>query len=545
VQAPFSYQTFCPKEAIMNIPGLETEGAAQQLGTEGVENLVTNAERICAYKRQHIELTNQGHIVGLQGQYQLLAAEESRIEERLQMAPPPGDLRRLRRRAIYYWSITVILTVAGFFATLLSFEPFRLGWKSWLYCSGIAVLTPFLVERLPENKSMEKVVKALTAIAAAAALGSLMFLAVIRGDLLARQIHQDTATAAVIDDSQPQPETQNTFYDSTLVLLRTALFLMAFATELGAGLVLREAWRSTPDSSEDWNKLRYELAEVRQRMVAIACQVTILRNEPGIFVARFWHDFYRAMLSNAVRSAMTKLLILILGLSVLAAKPGHAEDHLSEVVVIDLTQSVAATGPDAKSEFQKNIDGVTRLLSEAPAGSRITVIGITDHSFAQPYILLSARVPGDAGYFGERLAAARNQLVRAWKQRSSNLTPHYQQTDILGALQLANQIFAQQPDAGRRTLVIFSDMRQSTPDLNLEGTKIAPSFAAVVNRCGALPALQNVQGYVLGADGAGKSSAYWQSLQTFWRVYFHNAGAVLQSYSVLRELPQVTQDVTQ
>ena len=240
----------------MNISGLETEGAAQQLGTDGVENLVTNAERICAYKRQHIELTNQGPILSLEGEYQILIAEERRIEERLQMAPPPGDLRRLRRRAIYYWAITVILTVAGFFATLLSFAPFRLGWKSWLYCGGIAVLTPFLVERLLESKNMEKVVRALTAIAAAAALGSLMFLAVIRGDLLARQIHEETAPVTVIDDSPPQPETQHTFYDSTLVLLRTALLLMAFAMELGAGLVLREAWRSTPDSSEDWNKLR-------------------------------------------------------------------------------------------------------------------------------------------------------------------------------------------------------------------------------------------------------------------------------------------------
>jgi hypothetical protein len=529
------------EEATMNITGLEAEGAAQQLGTEGVDNLVTNAERICTFKKQHIELTNQALIVRFQGQYKVLATEEHQLWERLQMAPPPGDLRRLRRRAIYYWSITVMLTVAGFFATLLSFAPFRLGWKSWLYCGGIAVLTPFLVEHLLESKSMEKVVKALTAIAAAAALGSLMLLAVIRGDLLARQIHEDSAPAVVFDDSPPQPATQNTFYDSALVLLRTALLLMAFAMELGAGLVLREAWRSTPDSSEDWNKLRKELAEVRRCMVEIACQVTMLRNEPGIFVARFWFDFYRAMLSNAVRSAITKLLVLILGLFLLAPERAHAEDHLSEVVAIDLTQSVATSGPDSKSEFQKNVDGVTLLLSEVPAGSRITVIGITDHSFAQPYILLSARVPGDSGYFGERLAAARSQLIRAWKLRSSHLAPQFQQTDILGALQLADQILSQEPDAGNKTIVIFSDMRQSTLDLNLEAPKIVPPFATVTKRCGGVPALQNVQGYVLGADGAGKSSAYWQSLQTFWKDYFHNAGAVLKAYSVLRELPQVTQ----
>jgi len=527
----------------MNIPGFTTEEAAQQLGTEGVESLVTNAERICAYKRQQIELANQGPILSLEAEYQILLAEERRIEQRLQMAPPPGDLRRLRRRAIYYWSITVILTVAGFFATMLSFEPFRLGWKSLLYCGGIAVLTPFLVERLLESKSMEKVVKALTAIAAAAALGSLMFLAVIRGDLLARQIHQDTAPSVVLDDAQPQPESNNSFYDSTLDLLRAALLLMALAMELGAGLVLREAWRSTPDSSEDWNKLRNDLVAVRQRMGAIASQAVMLRNEPGIFVARFWDDFYRAMLSNAVRSAMTKLLVLILGLFCLAAGAAHAEDHLAEVVAIDLTQSVAATGPDRKTDFQKNLDGVALLLSEAPAGAHITVIGITDHSFAQPYILLSARIPGDPGYFGERLTAARSQLIRAWKQRSNHLAPQFQQTDILGALQLADLILAQQGDVGHKTLVIFSDMRQSTPDLDLEAPKIVPPFAAVAKRCGAFPALRNVRGYVLGADGAGRSSAYWQSLEAFWKDYLQQAGAILEVYSVLRELPEVSQDM--
>jgi hypothetical protein len=526
----------------MSSPHIDTEVAARQLGADGVENLVTNAERICTYKQQHIELTNQGAIVGMQGQYQMLAAEERRILELLQLAPPPGDQRRLRRRAIYYWSITAILIVAGFFATLLSFAPFRLGWQSWLYCGGIAVLTPFLVERLLESRNLERAVKVLTAIAAAAALGSLMLLALIRGDLLAREIHENSAPATVVDDSQPQPETQDSFYDSTLVLLRAALLLLAFATELGAGLVLREAWRSTPDSSEDWKKLRSELLGTRQRMIEIACQTTMLRNEPAIYAARFWHDFYRALLSNAVRSAMSKLPVVMLGLSLLLIRPVHAESRLSEVVAIDLTQSVAVPGPDGKTEFQKNVDGVTHLLAQAPAGSRITVIGITDHSFAQTYILLSARIPEDAGYFGERLTAARAQLVRAWGERSGHLSAHFHETDILGALQLASEIFDQQSDPGERSLVIFSDMRQSTPELDLETAGMVPTFAIFDKRRVVFPALHNVEVCVLGADGAGRSDAYWQSLREIWAEYFRNAGAALRCYSVLRELPEVTRD---
>ena len=158
-------------------------------------------------------------------------------------------------------------------------------------------------------------------------------------------------------------------------------------------------------------------------------------------------------------------------------------------------------------------------------------------SYAQPYILMQAHVPDDAGYFGERLTATRNQLVRAWKLRSAHLDARFPQTDIVGALQLAAQIFGQRPDAGRKTLVFFSDMRQSTPELNLESPKIVPAFATVAARCGKLPDLHGVRVDLLGVDGAGKSSAYWQSLRGFWEGYMQAAGAVIDNYSVLRERP--------
>ena len=251
-------------------------------------------------------------------------------------------------------------------------------------------------------------------------------------------------------------------------------------------------------------------------MMEIASEATGLRNEPEIFVKRFWRDFYHALLSNAAQRAMTKLSVLVLVVLFLGVGRAHAEDRLNMVIAIDLTQSVATAGPDGKTDFQKNIEGVTRVLSQTPAGARVTVIGITDHSFSQPYILLSAHVPDDGGYFGERLNAARGQVVRAWKLRSRRLDSHFHQTDILGALELASQIFTQQPDANRKTLVIFSDMRQSTPELNLETTRIVPSFSTAASRCGTLPAFHDTQVYVLGADGAGRSSAYWRSLRNFW-----------------------------
>jgi hypothetical protein len=307
--------------------------------------------------------------------------------------------------------------------------------------------------------------------------------------------------------------------------------------EVGAGLVLLEARRSSPNSSEDWKALRGDLRQIRGRKTMIMRTMVDLHNEPGIFGARFWRDFYRAMLSNAVRSAITRLLILLVAASVSQVGRADAQNHLDFVIAIDLTQSVAVKGPDGKSEFQKNMEGVSRVLARVPAGSRITIIGITDHSFSQPYILLSARTSAEPGYFGERLNAARNQLVRAWKIRSAGINSDFRHTDILGTLRLAGQIFAQEPNDGERTLVIFSDMRQNTSELNLESSSNVLQRSLVGVRCAAFGHLANVKVYVVGVDGAARTAVYWQSLRIFWESCFRSEKADLEDYSVLRDLP--------
>lgn len=527
------------RRAVMINRSVDVESVAEQVGGQGVEKLVTDAERICNYEARRIALVNESAIVRLQAEGAIRLSEERRIADRLALAPPQGSRLRLFWRRVYYWAVVVILAVTGFFSTLLSFAPFQLGWMSWLVAGGMAVLTPFLVDRLMEHSGMEKVIRVLTGVAALASLASLMLLALIRGDLLAQQIRESEASAVVIDGAPTQPAPPNTFYDRAAVLLCTALFLMAFATEAGGGLALHEAWHSSPDDSEDWAGIRRQLIEVRLRMAEIASEITMLRNAPDIFAARFWRDFYRALLLNATRSAMTKLLIVFVAFLVLTVPRAHAQDHLDLVIAIDLTRSVAATGPDGQSDFKKNVDGVTRLLAQIPAGSRLTIIGITDHSFAEPYILMSAHIPDQPGYFGERLNAARGQIVRVWTERTAHLTPSFLQTDIFGALELASQLFAQQSDPSRKKLIIFSDMRESTPCLDLGRATFVPAFQSLANKCGEMPSLRDVRVYVAGADGAGKSMAYWQSLRNFWADYLHKDGAVLEGFTVLRDVEHV------
>jgi hypothetical protein len=94
---------------------------------------------------------------------------------------------------------------------------------------------------------------------------------------------------------------------------------------------------------------------------------------------------------------------------------------------------------------------------------------------------------------------------------------------------------AEHPGIGHRILVIFSDMRNDTRDLDIESSVRVPSFAQAEGRHNLnIPNLREVEIYVLGIDGVGEDTAYWSTLTTFWTDFFDAAGATVRSYSALR-----------
>jgi len=308
--------------------------------------------------------------------------------------------------------------------------------------------------------------------------------------------------------------------------------------ELGAGLALHDARRLSSDSGENYDQLSREREAVCQEIVARVHRLSALQNASQAFVAEFWRDFHRALLNGATRSALKRLSLLLL--CVLLFRPDFtlAAERVHLVVALDLSKSVAIKGRDNKAEFEKNLEAISRLIGHVPAGARVTVLGITADSFAQPYVLLDARLDGDEGYFHERLAAARQQTVSVWKQRSSHLNPEYSHTDVLGALLVASDLFKQTPQA-RKILVVLSDMRHETAAVNLESPVVitADRFLAQSEKNRLLADLHGVEVHVLGVDSAGKAVRYWNSLRDFWAQYFLHVGARLQTYSILRELP--------
>lgn len=314
--------------------------------------------------------------------------------------------------------------------------------------------------------------------------------------------------------------------------------LLALAMEVGAGVAFYEA-RRWSGTGEDGNVLRERLLALQNEMIELGHELWHLENEGEIFEKQFWRDFYRSLLNGVKRGAVQKLMVIVLAFALFAQVRAFAADQLNVVVLVDLSGSVGTADHDGKTEFQKNIDGVTRVLASLPASSRVSVFGITNDSFGRPYPLLTAHLPDEEGYFKERLARGRAEVIHAWRERSAQLQPQFTHTDLLGAMFIVSQSFGQAPPATRKLLIVFSDMRQYTAGLDFERIAVS-NTDALLNRAthdSGEPDLGGVEVYAFGVDAAGITYDRWRGIRDFWTEYFGKAGATLKAYSVLRELP--------
>lgn len=514
----------------------------KQLGQDAAEQVARRAENYSAYEHRRIALRNYPRIMALRLESRYLSERENQLKERLGRAEPPASQTNRRGTQLYYWAVAGILIIAAFFFSLIALDPFRLGWIGNLYCLGIAVITPFAVEEFLRAWKSEQLFKVIVTLVFITALTGGGLLAAIRGELLAQQVDQSASPAAVIEgENAPAPPAENAFYESTRKSLQLLMLFLAIAIDLGAGVALHRALPAGARSGEDYDKLSKELADVRRQLVAVVYETAALINAPDIFVARFWRDFYRSMLTQVARKALTKWFGVFLVTFYLGSCRISAQTSVNRAVAIDLSISESDTGRDGVSQFDKNVKGVERLLGSVEAGSRITVIGITENSFSDPNILLRADISPDPGYFGERLAAARQQLIRAWHNRALHLAPNALGTDILGAIRFSTEFFRLGAPGSKNVLIFYSDMRHATRELNLEVPLMVPldSTFATVEQRKLLTDLKGVTVYVLGANADGRQIPEWESVRKFWALFFQKAGATLGGYSMLLDPPKL------
>lgn len=510
------------------------------LGYEAAEHIAKIAEDYCASQRQFLELTNEPRINELQVEGQELVRRKRALEDVLRRTPRAGDRWGRKSRAVACLAIGVLLTFVAFFFSLLSFEPFRLGSTGKMVCVGIALITPCAVHELLGAYKSEKLLKSIIALVFVCAVAGGALLAGIRANLLARQI-EDTAPAVEIDGEAAAPvETQGSFYEETKAPMRLLMVLLALAIDLGAGVAIHRGIGLGDDFGQDYSQVSEELTVVNVRLGEIVSELTSRRNAPALFEAGFWRDFYRAMLTQSVKRADSKLFGVFLCLVFLVGGRAFGQQKLNLVLAVDLTGSESVKGHDGESQFDKNMMAVQRLLGSMPADSRISVIGITEDSFGQPYILLSATISDDAGYFGERVASARQQLLRAWRKQVSRIGASAKETDVLGAVLFAGELF-RQTRADKNILVLYSDMRNTTSRLNLERPyplNVRAGLADLTRR-GLVGDLHGATVYVEGADAAEMTASQWNRVRQFWLGYFAEADATVADYSVLARIPKL------
>jgi hypothetical protein len=510
-----------------------------QLGVEGYDQLVERAEAVCECERQRIELTNQPVIEVKKAEY---SAEFKKYEElnlRIYQAKPPHEDRARRRRIIQCWTVVTILVVAGFVLSLYTFEPYQLGLKGLFYCLGIAISVPYLVETALNRLASEKLIRVLVTVAGIVALVSVMTLAAVRGELLARHTQEDSSSVVIEGEEQQANQTKSTsFYSDTVPLLQFVMVLLVFAMEVGAGIAMHEAERVSANFGESYDELQRARAKAQEKLAQLAQEILALQGEPALFVWKFWRDFHWAVLKRSIGNAAKAFMVGALSFFLLSASAAKAQQPLELVVLIDLSQSVSANGPDSRSEFQKNVAAVFQVLGQVSAGAHVTVLGITHDSFAQPYFLLSATVAFEPGYFGEKLASARQRLETAWKTRSRDLTPSFGGSDLFGALLVASQVFQKGGPGRRDVLVIFSDMWQETREFNFGKITdlCSPEVIEKIKAQKLLANLRDADVYALGTDSPGRKRNEWGCAHELWTKYFLEAQATLRTYSVLRSL---------
>ncbi len=432
-------------------------------------------------------------------------------------AKPEWVLEHAVVRARFGIFLFVFLVLASYALMFLTFEPYEIGIKAHFASLGIILATCLMMDGfLTAYYAKKWVLVSLSGVALLSLLIAHVQLGIVRG-----QLFRTLGTAS------------ESFYQTTSRLLTIALPMLALGVELAAGLTLFRVveWLYSPEVRAHRRKQR----EIRN-MIARDREINVRRNRPKIIGAEFaiWaRQATTNKLSGEKKWAIALPIIIILAilLSLAAGRAFGEELGKNTVIIVDLTKSVG------QDECVKNAKAVEACLNAAGPGEKIAVLAVTDRSFGKPAILLSGRTGLKPGYFKERLKEERASLVSEWRARARDLNPVFTNSDVIGALAIA-QIFLEDGSAQEKRLIVFSDMRQATKELDLESPERlnVSDLLAVAEKRGMIPPLRNVDVFVLGVLTNNKSPSYWAALKAFWKGFFEKAGARLKKYSVTREV---------
>jgi hypothetical protein len=209
--------------------------------------------------------------------------------------------------------------------------------------------------------------------------------------------------------------------------------------------------------------------------------------------------------------------------------PLAAAPDIVVCVLFDLSQSARNVRTGYRLDFEK-------LVAQLAGGELILGAGITAHSLATGRFDVNKEIPKYSPFTDSKLTY-RKKLQGAQltiKEEALKLLdgPATSDTDIIGALQLAEKAFQADTAASARVrlLIVFSDMVEESPRYNFRKESLTPARISTIveaeRKAGRLPSLKGVQVWVSGAGGTVPEK--FLQVQDFWVQYFHAGGADLR-----------------
>ena len=510
------------------------------LATAGTDRTVLLTEQIGGLEKNRRRIANEPEIVRLANTLATMESDRRQLQAMLGATLKTSGVQG--QWPIWQTIMAVLFLSAGFALTRMSLEPFDFNPELiWICSLGIACVCAYATSEFLAKTDLKAIVLGISIVLVLASLAGLMVLASVRGDIFLHHLqnlaNSDDGTAASATD------TGLAFYRTVAPKMQMFLRLLSLALELAAGLALHEIRaalkaRPLPPSPES---RRLEMVE--REISQIEARLRFLQNDPEMFEYEYRRNLYIGLLTGAARHAQSHAkwptVALIVLLAVGSTARGQAIDLLEG---LDFSATSSAKGYDGSTADAENIESAARIIAMLPAGSRITVTGISDESFSRPFVLLTGLIPSDPGKLREydEIAAARNRLSRSLRRIGGSIEPRFQTTDLLGFLMLAGMAFESAPHM-RRVLVIHSDMRQSGRPLDIEHVPVISVGGALgtVEEGHLLANLSGVEVFVYGVHAVGKDIRYWQSLREFWAAYFERCHATLRAFSMTRDVPNL------
>lgn len=461
--------------------------------------------------------------------------------------PDETEVDTHARRAKVLVAVAVGLGLAATILNAISFsdviesENLRYGFAAFAVALTAAAFHQFLQEvGLPRPRPVHL---ALCTIAVLVALGGQAYMAHMRADVIVEEIRQtirptegavETADAPVITDGtdiQPRDPVIERFFQA----LQKAMVLLMLALEITMGLLfhyimeaLHNRYRKTYQNIRRLDHLDANMDYAMQLELAKKNMTIDDLNSVHLRYRQRFEQLRSPQLWSAVVITVALLLLLFFLSRDASAQTVNLQPAKVENIgfIIDLSYSMPP------EDIQAYSAAILRGLTKPQLGARYLVVAATDDAWANPQILLDARVSSDPGFMNRTLMTAQNRLQQMWMAKARELAPKYKESDIMGAIALTARLL-RVSEVNPARIYILSDMRQ-TKGVNIEKPNeilIEPALNASA-QLNLIPNLRGAKVWVMGVQTRGKNQDYFFSLHCFWVHWFAASGADLRQFGI-------------